>query len=90
MKTISNSTLNDHVLLPDYDRSTLKSRIVHLGFGAFHRAHQALFTNEMLSKAGSDWGICEINLFGGEELIQSLRAQDHLYTVQKKAQNRQR
>ncbi|MGR5452660.1 fructuronate reductase [Vibrio rotiferianus] len=84
MKTISNSTLNDHVLLPDYDRSTLKSRIVHLGFGAFHRAHQALFTNEMLSKTGSDWGICEINLFGGEELIQSLRAQDHLYTVAEK------
>ena len=62
MKTISNSTLNDHVLLPDYDRSTLRSRIVHLGFGAFHRAHQALFTNEMLSKTGSDWSICEINL----------------------------
>ncbi|EGQ7847586.1 mannitol dehydrogenase family protein [Vibrio parahaemolyticus] len=84
MKTIANSTLNAAVSLPDYDRSTLKSRIIHLGFGAFHRAHQALFTNEMLSKTGSDWGICEINLFGGEELIQSLRAQDHLYTVAEK------
>lgn len=84
MKTIANSTLNAAVSLPDYDRSALKSRIVHLGFGAFHRAHQALFTNEMLSKTGSDWGICEINLFGGEELIQSLRAQDHLYTVAEK------
>lgn len=38
----------------------------------------------MLSKTGSDWGICEINLFGGEDLIQSLRAQDHLYTVAEK------
>lgn len=84
MKTIAHSTLNAAVSLPDYDRSTLKSRIIHLGFGAFHRAHQALFTNEMLSKTGSDWGICEINLFGGEELIQSLRAQDHLYTVAEK------
>ncbi|MFA0350479.1 fructuronate reductase, partial [Vibrio sp. 10N.222.55.C6] len=72
------------VLRPDYDRSALQSRIVHLGFGAFHRAHQALFTNEMLSKTSTDWGICEINLFGGEDLIESLRTQDHLYTVAEK------
>ncbi|NOH24906.1 mannitol dehydrogenase family protein [Vibrio europaeus] len=84
MKTIANTILNDAVLLPDYDRHNLKSRIVHLGFGAFHRAHQALFTNEMLSKTSSDWGICEVNLFGGETLIESLRQQDHLYTVAEK------
>ncbi|MFS1504178.1 fructuronate reductase [Vibrio lentus] len=84
MKTVANSTLPNTVLRPDYDRSALQSRIVHLGFGAFHRAHQALFTNEMLSKTNTDWGICEINLFGGEDLIESLRAQDHLYTVAEK------
>ncbi|WP_061016194.1 fructuronate reductase [Vibrio splendidus] len=84
MKTVANSTLPNTVLRPYYDRSALQSRIVHLGFGAFHRAHQALFTNEMLSKTNTDWGICEINLFGGEDLIESLRAQDHLYTVAEK------
>lgn len=84
MKTVANSTLPTTVLRPDYDRSALKSRIVHLGFGAFHRAHQALYTNEMLSKTNTDWGICEINLFGGEYLIESLRAQEHLYTVAEK------
>lgn len=84
MKTVANSTLPNTVLRPDYDRSALQSRIVHLGFGAFHRAHQALFTNKMLSKTNTDWGICEINLFGGEDLIESLRAQDHLYTVAEK------
>ncbi|MFA0014197.1 fructuronate reductase [Vibrio lentus] len=84
MKTVANSTLPNTVLRPDYDRSALQSRIVHLGFGAFHRAHQALFTNEMLSKTSTDWGICEINLFGGEDLIESLRTQDHLYTVAEK------
>ncbi|WP_086774067.1 fructuronate reductase [Vibrio coralliirubri] len=84
MKTVANSTLPNTVLRPDYDRSALQSRIVHLGFGAFHRAHQALFTNEMLSKTNTDWGICEINLFGGEDLVESLRAQDHLYTVAEK------
>ncbi|MGR5133225.1 fructuronate reductase [Vibrio alfacsensis] len=84
MKTIANTTLNAQVVRANYDRSALKSRIVHLGFGAFHRAHQALFTNEMLEKTGSDWGICEVNLFGGEALIKDLRTQDHLYTVAEK------
>ncbi|HEY5715595.1 MAG TPA: fructuronate reductase [Psychromonas sp.] len=81
---IANTVLNAGITLPSYDRSRLKSKIVHLGFGAFHRAHQALFTSEMLEKTGSDWGICEINLFGGEELITRLREQDHLYTVAEK------
>ncbi len=84
MSNIANTEINDQVIRPNYDRTALKSRIVHLGFGAFHRAHQALFTSEMLEKNGSDWGICEINLFGGEELIKQLREQDHLYTVAEK------
>ncbi|WP_318455209.1 fructuronate reductase [Photobacterium leiognathi] len=84
MKTIANTNLNEQVIRPTYARSNLKTRIVHLGFGAFHRAHQALFTNEMLQKTNSDWGICEVNLFGGEDLIEQLRVQDHLYTVAEK------
>ncbi|PVZ82726.1 fructuronate reductase [Serratia sp. S1B] len=84
MKNLSDSQLNANVIVPSYDRSRLKSRIVHLGFGAFHRAHQALFTNEMLEKTGSDWGICEVNLVGGEALIKQLREQNHLYTVAEK------
>lgn len=84
MKNITNTPLHSDIALPSYPREQLQSRIVHLGFGAFHRAHQALFTDEMLKKTGSDWGICEINLFGGEALIQSLRSQDHLYSVAEK------
>ncbi|MGF1684130.1 fructuronate reductase [Photobacterium minamisatsumaniensis] len=84
MDNIANTNVNTQVIRPNFDRSALKSRIVHLGFGAFHRAHQALFTNEMLEKTGSDWGICEVNLFGGEDLITQLREQDHLYTVAEK------
>jgi fructuronate reductase len=83
-KNISNETLNAAVIPSGVDRSKLKSRIVHLGFGAFHRAHQGLYTSEMLAETGSDWGICEINLFGGESLIQQLRAQNHLYSVLEK------
>ncbi|MCW8330996.1 fructuronate reductase [Photobacterium sp. SDRW27] len=87
MTNIADTDINAQVIRPTYDRASLKSRIVHLGFGAFHRAHQALFTNEMLEKTGSDWGICEINLFGGEDLITRLREQDHLYTVAEKGAN---
>ncbi len=69
MKTIATASLPAAVSLPAYDRDALKSRIVHLGFGAFHRAHQALLTNRVLNLQGGDWGICEISLFGNESLI---------------------
>ncbi|MDV7104633.1 fructuronate reductase [Vibrio sp. TH_r3] len=84
MLNISNHTANQSISRPTYDRSKLKSRIVHLGFGAFHRAHQALFTDEVTRKSDSNWGICEISLFSGIDLIQSLRQQDHLYSVVEK------
>lgn len=70
-----------------YVRSQLKPKIVHIGFGAFHRAHQALFADELASCSHSDWGYCEINLFGGEQLIEDLRKQDHLFTVIEKSAN---
>ncbi|MFV0547293.1 MAG: mannitol dehydrogenase family protein [Limnobaculum xujianqingii] len=84
MKTIDNSQLPTAIQRPTYDRRQLKSRIVHLGFGAFHRAHQALLTNRVLQQSGGDWGICEVNLFGGEALIEALRQQNHLYSVLEK------
>ncbi|MFJ5159256.1 mannitol dehydrogenase family protein [Pantoea sp. NPDC088449] len=64
---------------PSYDRTQLKTRMVHIGFGAFHRAHQALATDKLAAQ-GSDWGYCEVNLNSGE-LIQALRQQDLLYTL---------
>ncbi len=36
--------------LPEYDRSVLKSGIVHIGVGAFHRAHQAVYTDMLLQR----------------------------------------
>ncbi len=84
MKTIATESLPENVQLPKYDRSVLKTRIVHLGFGAFHRAHQALLTDRVLNKLGGDWGFCEISLFGDPTLIQSLQRQDNLFTVLEK------
>ena len=73
--------LTAHALLPAYDRTALVPRIVHLGFGAFHRAHQAVYADILAAEHGSDWGYCEVNLIGGEQQIADLRAQDNLYTV---------
>lgn len=84
MNTIASVTLPHHVHAPRYDRQQLQSRIVHFGFGAFHRAHQALLTDRVLNARGSDWGICEISLFSGDQLMSQLRAQNHLYTVLEK------
>lgn len=84
MNTIASASLPPHVQQPRYDRQALRSRIVHFGFGAFHRAHQALLTDRVLNAGGSDWGICEISLFNGDTLMSQLRAQDHLFTVLEK------
>jgi len=84
MKTIASVTLPASVQQPQYDRTQLRSRIVHFGFGAFHRAHQALLTNRVLNAQGGDWGICEISLFSGDVLMSQLREQEHLYTVLEK------
>jgi len=84
MKTIASATLPASVQQPQYDRSQLRSRIVHFGFGAFHRAHQALLTDRVLNAQSGDWGICEISLFSGDVLMSQLREQKHLYTVLEK------
>ncbi|QAR45631.1 fructuronate reductase [Kosakonia cowanii] len=84
MKTIASAMLPASVQQPQYDRSQLRSRIVHFGFGAFHRAHQALLTDRVLNAQGGDWGICEISLFSGDVLMSQLREQEHLYTVLEK------
>lgn len=77
------ATAQVSVARPNWDKSRLVSRIVHLGCGAFHRAHQALFTHHLLEKSDSDWGICEVNLMPGNDarLIANLKAQNLLYTV---------
>ncbi|MGE9203281.1 fructuronate reductase, partial [Escherichia coli] len=54
MTTIVDSNLP--VARPSWVHSRLESRIVHLGCGAFHRAHQALYTHHLLESTDSDWG----------------------------------
>ncbi|WOA52556.1 hypothetical protein RXA29_22315 [Dickeya solani] len=75
------SLLTANAQRPDYDRNTLTPRIVHLGFGAFHRAHQAVYADRLAAEHASDWGYCDINLIGGEQQIADLKRQDLLFSV---------
>ncbi|HEY0208705.1 mannitol dehydrogenase family protein [Acerihabitans sp.] len=86
MANLATQTLTAGVRRPGYDRGLLKSRIVHIGFGAFHRAHQAVMTDRVLNRVGGDWGICEVGLHSAG-LLRALRAQDHLFTVLEKDGN---
>ncbi|MBD1577517.1 MULTISPECIES: mannitol dehydrogenase family protein [Vibrio] len=54
--------------------------IVHLGFGAFHRAHQALITDTLMREIGGNWKIVGVN-WGGIDVKSQLSPQDNLYTV---------
>ena len=69
------------VPVPEYDRSRLAPRIVHIGVGGFHRAHFALYTDD-LAVAGGDWGIVGLGLLPHDaRMAEALGAQDELYTL---------
>lgn len=65
---------------PQYNRNQLKAGIVHLGIGAFHRAHQAWYTDQALNKFGGDWGIIGCSLRSAT-VKEQLAPQDGLYTL---------
>ena len=64
----------------NYDPSKLGIGIVHLGLGAFHRAHQAVYTDDAITAKGGDWGICAVSL-KTPTVRDQLAAQDGLYSV---------
>ncbi|WP_447045039.1 mannitol dehydrogenase family protein [Vreelandella sp. H-I2] len=56
--------------------------IVHLGLGAFHRAHQAVYLERYRQRSGDDtWGVCSANLRSSVGLVDGLRAAGHCYHV---------
>ena len=68
------------VARPRYDLDALSVGIVHLGVGAFHRAHQAVFFDDRLSAGETGWAICGASLRSAETR-EALQPQDGLYTV---------
>ncbi|GAA4862265.1 mannitol dehydrogenase family protein [Saccharopolyspora rosea] len=75
-------------LAPDHrplvDPRELRPRIVHFGLGAFHLAHQALYTEAAAARTGEPWGIAAVRPRSAAA-VTALRAQDCLYSVTERA-----
>jgi fructuronate reductase len=74
------------VARPRYDPEALSPGIVHIGCGAFHRAHQAVYTEQALAAAYGNWGIIGASL-RQQSVSDLLRAQNGLYTALTKGQD---
>jgi mannitol 2-dehydrogenase len=77
------AALPDAVAAPRYDRTALRSGIVHVGVGHFHRSHQAMYLDELMRRgAALDWAICGAGVRPGDAATRdALAAQDYLYTL---------
>jgi fructuronate reductase len=79
---LSNATLADlpaSVARPDYDRRAVTAGIVHIGPGAFHRAHQAAYVDAILAQ-DPRWAISAVAL-NSTGVSDALGPQDGLYTL---------
>ena len=68
------------VARPTYDIAAARVGIVHLGVGAFHRAHQAVYVDDRLAAGEMDWAICGASLRAADT-AEALSPQDGLYTL---------
>lgn len=83
VKRLADATLADlpaAIVRPGYDRGLLEPGIVHLGIGAFHRAHQAVYTDTVLGNGDMRWGIVGASLRSAGTR-DALAPQNGLYTV---------
>ncbi|MCW2813072.1 MAG: Mannitol dehydrogenase domain protein [Nocardioides sp.] len=83
MLPLSDTTLrrvSRRVDVPRYDRSRLVPSIVHLGVGGFHRAHQAVYLDDLARRGATAWGEVGVGL-RSPGVRSALSGQDSLFTV---------
>ena len=68
------------VQTPAYAPASAQPGVLHLGLGAFHRAHQAMVFDQLLREGDRRWGIHGVGMTQ-PGLVNKLRAQDGLYAV---------
>jgi mannitol 2-dehydrogenase len=89
---LNNATLPLHsrrIDVPTYDRATLQRGVVHIGAGNFHRAHQAVYFDDLArSGISTQWGLTGVSL-RSRDVKDLLSAQDGLYTVVQRGQDHQ-
>jgi mannitol 2-dehydrogenase len=81
--TATLASLAGSLPVPGYDRSRVRAGIVHLGVGAFHRSHQAMYLDRLLEQGQAlDWGICGVGVLPSDRrMAEAMAAQDCLYTL---------
>jgi len=80
MTPLSTHNLPKHIDVPRYNRDAIKTGVVHFGIGNFHRAHQAVYIDELLSRGDMQWGITGVSLRSAS-MRDALKPQDYLYTL---------
>jgi fructuronate reductase len=78
-KSVQDLVSSGSVSLPDYGSDTVSPGIVHLGIGAFHRAHMAVYVDSLLAKH-PHWAIIGASL-RRPDTRDALAPQDFLYTL---------
>jgi len=68
------------VAVPSYDRAALTPAVVHMSVGYFHRAHQAVYFDDLARSGVTGWGMTGIGL-RRRAMHEALAPQDWLYTV---------
>lgn len=70
------------VPVPSYDRSAVTVGIVHVGVGGFHRAHEAMYVDRLLSAGATGWAICGVGTQPFDKRMRDvLLEQDGLYAL---------
>lgn len=83
LNATSLSQLPAAVARPAYDRRAVNVGIVHFGVGGFHRAHQAMYLDQLMNEGKAlDWGICGVGVMPADQHMRDvMAAQDYLYTL---------
>src|SRR5258708_5673481 len=77
------ATIGAKVRVPRYDRRKVGQSIMHIGVGGFHRAHQAVYAEDLFHQHGDlQWGLCGVGLLLQDAHMRDvMREQDCLYTL---------
>jgi mannitol 2-dehydrogenase len=77
------AAVDERIPAPAYDRTEIRVGIAHFGVGSFHRSHQAMYLDRLLTDGQAmDWGICGVDVMDTDRPKKhAFTAQDGLYTL---------
>jgi mannitol 2-dehydrogenase len=75
--------LDPNIQVPRYYRQKVGQSIMHVGVGGFHRAHQAVYMDDLFNQGGDpQWGYCGVGLLKHDARMRDvMHSQDCLYAL---------